>query len=375
MTTFLDHAKRSAPRPVPLATLVEGWLADGVISPEQARQMTAQGPPLVEPPVAAHRVATRPPVEPPERHPASTLAVEALGYLGGVVVLVSSILIMNLYWQDLSDLTRALVLGGASLALLAAGLATPARLGDVGIRLRSVLWVSATAAFGVFAILLTQNVLDIEEEHSAVLTTAATAAVAAGLWFLHRHLLQQMVTVLALMLTAGASIHDMFPAHDSLPGVGVWAVATVWLLLGWAAVVQPRWAVVPIAAFGVVIGSLMTLPADAGFVLAIGSVSLVVTLAVLTADLPLLAVGAFGTLNVLPAAVNEWFPDSDAVPFALLGVGLLLVLLAVWTARRRSVQPHEPRRDWGHLPVDVALVCTGAVLLAATAMVLVVGLG
>lgn len=362
MNASIDHRSPQSTS-VPLTTLLDGWLAAGIISAEQARRMAEPD----DATVVAERTA--------RGRGTSTLAIEALGYLGGVVVLVSSILIMNLYWRDLSDGIRAAILAGASAALLGAGLATSARLGAVGLRLRSVLWLTSTAAFAALLVQLTGEVLDLDEADVAALSGAGTAAMAAVLWFVHRHLLQQVATMVALMLTAGASIIDLFPDHDLLPGLGVWAVAAAWLLLGWGSVLTPQRVVLPMAAVAMVVGAMITTPADAGFLLAIGTVTLLVALAVLLSDLPLLAVGALGTLNVLPAAVSEWFPDSDAVPFALLGVGLVLVLLAVWTARRHRDRPQDRLRDWSRLPAKAAVASAAAVIAAATAVVTAIGLG
>jgi uncharacterized membrane protein len=154
MTTSVDPEVHETRAPVPLSSLVEQWVAAGVISAEQARRMTSYDDVLVTldgPPPDAHR-----------RKP-STVAMEALGYIGGVVVLVSSILIMNLYWSDLSDGVRATVVALASAALLGAGFATSVQRGDVGVRLRSVLWLAATGAFAGFLALLTADILDLDE--------------------------------------------------------------------------------------------------------------------------------------------------------------------------------------------------------------------
>jgi hypothetical protein len=366
MTTSVDPEVHETGAPVPLTSLVEEWVAAGVISQEQARRMRAYGDVMV---------ALDGSQPEPHRRKASTVAMEALGYIGGVVVLVSSILIMNLYWPDLSDGVRATVIALASGALLGAGFVTSARLGEVGVRLRSVLWLAATGAFAGFLVLLTADVLELDSADAAVLASAGTAAGASVLWWLHRHLPQQMVTMVALMVTAGALVNDVAPGHDSLPGLGVWAVAATWMLLGWASLLRPGPAVVALGAAAMIVAATMTLPTDAGFVLAIGTVICVVAMAVLRSDLPLLAVGALGTLMVLPAAATEWFPDSDAVPFVLLAVGLLLVLTAVWTARRHRDRPRESGRDWGQLSPHTALTVAITVLVVASAIVLVIGLG
>jgi hypothetical protein len=338
MTTFVDPEAHKPSAPLPLSSLVEAWVAAGVISPDQARRMTSTsyGDVMVavdQTPRESHSRRTR------------AVAMEALGYIGGVVVLVSSLLIMNLYWPDLSDGARTTVVGLASAALLGAGFATSARLGDVGVRLRSVLWLVATGAFAGFLALLTADVLDLDSADAAVLASAGTAAGASVLWWFHRHLPQQMATMVALMVTAGTLVHALAPGHDSLPGVGVWAVAATWFLMGWGSLLRPRLVVLPLGAAAMIVGATMTLPTDAGFVLAIGTVIFIVAMAVSLSDLLLLAVGAIGTLVVLPAAVTEWFPDSDVVPFVLFALGLLLVLVAVWTARRQRSRPRAPGRD------------------------------
>ena len=365
MNTSVDHEERQTVAPVPLTSLVEKWVADGVVSPEQARRMASYGDLAVTLGVPPDQRRSR----------ASTVAMEALGYVGGVVVLVSSILIVNLYWSDLSDGVRAAVVGVVSAILVGAGLAISPRLGDIGVRLRSVLWLAATGAFAGFLTLLTADVIDLDGADAAALTSAGTAAGASALWWLHRHLPQQMATMVALMVTAGTVVHDVAAGHDSLPGLGVWAVATTWLLLAWGGVLRPRLVVLSLGAAAMVVGSTLTLPADAGFVLAIGTVAFIVAMAVLLSDLLLLGVGAAGTLMVLPAAVTEWFPDSDAVPFVLLAMGLLLVLTAVWTARRHRDRPREPVRDWGRLPRRTALLASIEVLVVAAAIVAVAALG
>jgi hypothetical protein len=174
------------------------------------------------------------------------------------------------------------------------------------VRLRSVLWLAATGAFAGFLALLTADILDLDEADAAALASAGTAAGASVLWWLHRHLPQQMATMVALMVTAGSLVNDVAPGHDSLPGLGAWTVAATWLLLGWGGLLRPRLVVLPLGAAAMVVSASMTLPTNAGFVLAIGTVAFVVALAVLQSDLLLLAVGAMGTLMVLPAAATEW---------------------------------------------------------------------
>jgi hypothetical protein len=122
------------------------------------------------------------------------------------------------------------------------------------------------------------------------------------------------------------------------------------------------------SAIAAVLSASMTLPSDAGFVLAIGTVTVLLAVSVLLSDLVLLAVGTLGTLLVLPAAVIEWFPASDAAPFVLLALGLLLVAVAVWTSRRHRETSAYPSRDSQRLPKRAAVAAATAVVVVAAAV-------
>jgi hypothetical protein len=135
------------------------------------------------------------------------------------------------------------------------------------------------------------------------------------------------------MIAAGATVAQL-TTDPQLPGLAVWATGVIWFLLGWRGTVKPRRPVQALAAAAALVGALMTLPADAGMVLALCTVAATVVLAVVVRDLLLLAVGALGALNVLPVVVNEWFPGELAAPLVLLVVGALLVTAAVYTAKR-----------------------------------------
>lgn len=364
MTTTLDSSRTREARPaVPLREKTDDWVAAGIISADQARRIDDAEGDLVL--VAAG----------PERRPGASLAVEALGYLGGVVVVVSSILIATRYWHQLSDGARTSVVAVASLALLGAGFAIPGRLGEVGVRLRSVLWLAATIAWGGFLALMCNLQLGMHGIDVAVVATGGAALLAAALWLRHQHFVQQATLAVSLMAACATLVADLAPGHDSLPGLAVWAVGLAWLLLAWAPVLGPRLLAVPAAAAAMVVGAMMTTPADAGMVLSLATVTSIVALAVLSTDLLLLAVGSVGTLMVLPAIVNEWFPDSQAMPFVLLGFGLLLVGVAVWTARRRKEVAVRTGRDWTALPVPWAVAGAAAALVAAAGVITMVALG
>ena len=166
---------------VPLTSLLETWVADQLITPEQADRILVRGDVLVQ----------APPPEQKRHHERSSLVIEALGYLGGVIILVASILIASLYWDQVTTTARLVILGSVAGVLLAAGFAVPERLEDVGIRLRSVLWLLSTGAFAGFLGLLGADALNLADQDVFLLISAGVAVYATGLWLINQTLVQQ----------------------------------------------------------------------------------------------------------------------------------------------------------------------------------------
>ncbi|HEX6338148.1 MAG TPA: DUF2157 domain-containing protein [Jiangellaceae bacterium] len=345
---------------VPLTSLLETWVADQLITPEQADRILVRGDVLVQ----------APPPEQKRHHERSSLVIEALGYLGGVIILVASILIASLYWDQVTTTARLVILGSVAGVLLAAGFAVPERLEDVGIRLRSVLWLLSTGAFAGFLGLIGVDALNLADQDVFLLISAGVAVYATGLWLINQTLVQQLAMMVGVMLTAAALTNELGD-NQGLPGFAVWGVALVWLVLGWGGVLEPRRFVMLFGAAGMFVGALTTIPTNAGNVLALVTAAAVVATAVLFHDLLLLAMGAFGTLLVLPAIITEWFPGDLAAPIAMLAVGALLVGAALFVARRRHTKPEAgvPTHDFSVGTPAVAISAAGVVGVAVTVVI------
>lgn len=331
------------------------WVQGGIISPEQADLIAARERTRPAPPATTH----------------GSLVAEALGYLGGLVVLVAAILLANDFWDDLGTSGRLIVVGAASLTLLGAGMAVPDRAAETGRRLRAVLWACTAIALAGFLGLLTTDALDLSGDHAALVTSAGTAAGAATLWAVRRTVLQQVVALVGLAATAASMIAQVDDAGH-LPGAGVWAVGVVWFLLGWGGVLKPRRAVLALGAATAIAGTLITLPTDPGITFALLTVAAVVVCSILLRDLILLAVGVVGFLQVMPAMVEAWFGDTLVAPFALLAAGLLLIAAGLWIARRRHEQEARPAAPYTRGTRRAAVAAAAAVLLGVTGYVVVV---
>jgi hypothetical protein len=240
--------------------------------------------------------------------------------------------------------------------------------------MHAVLWLGATVTAAGFLGLFGDEVLGWYGEDLALFVFAGATVLAAALWWRLPTALQQAALVVGLTGTAGAAAAQFQVREDQLPGLAMWGVGAIWFLLGWGDMVRPRWTALLLGGIGLMIGPGMTMPADGGIVLALTTVTALVVLAVLARDLLVLALGAWGALQFLPIAINEWFPGEVAAAVALLVAGGLLVSTAIWIARRRGVSPSAgARHDYAVIPAPVARLASAGVAVAVTVAIIVLG--
>lgn len=309
-------------RPIPVSALVDEWVAEGILGPDQADRIKARSKDVELTVLPSRRLSK------------ASLAIEALSYLGGAIIVVGTLSLVAQYWEELTTGLRLVIVGAACAGMLASGFAVPDRLQEAAARLRAVLWLAATAAMFGFLALVASDVLDLNGQDLLLVASAGTALTAGALWALRPAPVQQLAMMVSLMITAAVAIAD-FVSTDSLPGLGVWGVAAVWVALGWRQVLRPPRLAVTAGAASMVVGAMLTSAEDAGIVLALATTAAIIAAAMASRDLVLLSVGAVAALVVLPTAVSTWYPDTLAAPLALLVVGACLVLAAVWTSRRR----------------------------------------
>jgi hypothetical protein len=115
----------------------------------------------------------------------------------------------------------------------------------------------------------------------------------------------------------------------------VWTVGTLWCVAGAVSLIPPGRAALVLGAVAAVVGSVWIGAETWGTAIALTTVVALVATAVRARDLVLLAVASLGTLVVLPELVVRYFPGVLSAALTLVVVGLVLVGLAVFTARRR----------------------------------------
>lgn len=353
--------------PGEVSVAIERWLAEGIISVEQAARMRADIP--QSPPDGAH--GGSPVATPPTSRAA--LVTEALGYLGGVIIVVALGLVVGGLWEEMSLGVRLALIGVVTVVLLVAGVLIPARMGATGTRLRSVLWLASAAGLAALIGVAVSEWSTWSDEGVASCVALGTALYAAVLWWVNRHLLQHAATFIALLFGVTA-VASLLPDVGALPGLAAWGIAAAWFALSWGGVIPGRQVGTVLGAVSMVIVMTGLMDEGWGVVLALGTVSALVALALTFRDLILLGIAAFGALMVLPPIMSRYFRGALAPALVLLSVGILLVVAAVVTARRRgqAAPGEEPRWATGTRRAGASIA---AVIVAAVAtIVLVAGL-
>lgn len=351
--------------PGDVSAAIERWLADAIITAEQATQMRADLPERA-PQAGAHGGPPRP----LPRTSRAALVAEALGYLGGVIILVAMGLVVGNLWEEMSVGVRLGLVGVVTVLLLVAGNLIPARLGVTGVRLRSVLWLASSAALAVLLGLGASEWSRWADEGVVTFAALGTAFYSAVLWWANRHLPQHVAVFAALLVGVGTLV-SLLPDAGALPGFGIWGIGAAWLALAWGGLIPGRQVGTVLGAVGMVVGVITLLDAGWGVVLALATVSALIGLALTFRDLYLLGVGAIGTLIVLPPIMGRYFPGALAPALALLCLGVLLVVAAVVTTRRRgeAAPGEEPRWAQG---TSRSGMLTAAAIVAATSTVIAV---
>jgi hypothetical protein len=267
-----------------------------------------------------------------------SLVVEALGYLGGIVMLAGAGILVGMYWSNLSVTVRLVLIGATALALVGAGFAVPDRLGDAAGRLRSVLWAACVAATAGFLGVFSTEVLDRYDEHALVIIGPGTAAVAGVLWWLRSTSLQQLALFVPLMLAAVGTGMELTSTSSSWGGATMWAVAVMWAVVSWAGWLEPRLTGVALGVLGAVLGAMM-MDADVGIALGLATAAATVVAALWERSLPWLGVAAIALLWTMPRAADAWFPGRLSAALTLIVTGSALVGAAVWVARHQGRQP------------------------------------
>ncbi|MGE3286740.1 MAG: DUF2157 domain-containing protein [Pseudonocardia sp.] len=342
----------------PLAERLRRWVRLELITDEQARRILEAEEGGGAAPAPARAVSP---------------VAEALGYVGGVLVLVAALILAGRYWAEIAVAGRVAIVLGAAVLLLGIGAAVPQGQ-DAGRRLRAVTWTLSVVALGVAVGLFADEVLELRAELVTLVAGALCAGYAGALWWRQRVALLHLALVTALVVVVGSAA-SLLPGDDGeVAGLAVWGAGVVWLLLGWGGLVPPWQAADVSGAAAAIIGSLVTLDETWGVVPALVTTVGLVAAGVAVRDLWLTGMGTIATLMIVPALSQRWFPETLAAPLTLLVAGALLVTVAlrlIGRARRDGRRAFGERRSGPPRQTAAAAAVVG---IATAAFVVALGL-
>ena len=203
---------------------------------------------------------------------------------------------------------------------------------------------------------------------------AAVTVYAAALWLVRRRALQNLALFAGLVITI-LGIVDIItvpvrtgPASPLSPDINLpapvlaialplWVFGLAWAGLGWRRYVEPLWVTIPC---GVILA--LIAPSFAaghyGWMYAIGIATAAAAMAasVPLRNVPLLALGALAMFGYVTSVAARYLHDSLGVPSALAITGVLILGLAVVSARlMREAHPPKPEQMDAEKPPLVTL--------------------
>ncbi len=311
---------------------LELWLEAGVIHDSDAERIRA-----------FERQHHAGPAHPSGERPG---AIEALLYLGVVVVSVGVFALIEQRWPDLDSWARVMAIGVPTLLALALGAALHAN-DEPGLnRAGQLAWFVAVGLFaGFVAIFLNEYEpagIGIEDNADGLLTVmSAAAGLGLILWVVspaHPQVLGLGATLFALGQAVG-NWPDEF--SQVLAGMLIFGFGAAGLALTEARMMRPRFSGRLVFAVLCAVG-----PYEAGFtdngmvfellVFAVGGA--LIAMGVVRASFTLLAVGVIASFVGLVTFIFEHFEESLGAPVALMISGGALIAGVLLLARLRSAE-------------------------------------
>jgi hypothetical protein len=312
------------PVPRALREQLARWTAAGLIDSEQADRIEAAE--------REHDAAL-----PRRRLP---LVAEVLGYVGAVIAITAIVVTVHQIWKHVPAAVELAIPGVIAVGLLLAGAALRTD-GDLALaRLRSVLWLLTTAGAAAFVAVLTRRYLHLAGTDVALATTAAWLVCAVPLWWLTKSAIEHLAAFGGAVAMLETVIDQIDPHAGSFAfGIALWVLALAWGIAVSRGYLVPASIGMLLSGTGVLAGAIIAMDHAAGVLLAITTVAGLFVAGILLHRVPLIAVGAVGTLYVVPDAANEYLPGSVAAPLAVAAVGLVLFGVALWLAMQRRKDP------------------------------------
>jgi len=301
-------------------------------------------------------LATEPAAEGEQGRRRISLLTEAVAYIGAVLLLAGGIAAIGQRWNGVGDWRRVGVLAGAAVFFLMAGIVMR-RVREPAIqRLVGVVWFLSVVCVGWAAGFATYDVYGNSGAVTVLAVGVGVTVYAAALWLVRRRALQNAALFGGLVIAICGIIVTGAGGPGPAPGLAfalpLWGFGLGWAGLGWQRYVEPIWVTMPCGVILALIAPSLA-AGEHGWVYAIGIATAAAAMAtgVPLRNTPLLALGTLAMFGYVTSAVVQYFHQSLGVPAALAITGVLILGLAVVSARlMRAAHPPKPNQPGAEEP-------------------------
>ena len=275
-----------------------------------------------------------------------SLLTEAVAYVGAILILAGGAAAIGQRWHGFTDWAHVGVFAGVAVLFLLVGVIVR-RVREPAIqRLVDVVWFLSVAGVAGAVGFAAHDVYGNSGPVTALAVGVAVTVYAAVLWLARQHALQNLAVFAGLIVTICGAIVTIDSSPSSLAfALLLWGFGLAWLWLGWRRYVEPLWVTVPCGVILALIAPGLA-AGEYGWVYAIGIATAAAAMAasVPLRNTPLLALGTLAMFGYVTSVVVTYFHESLGVPGALAIAGVLILGLAVVSARlRRATHPAKPR--------------------------------
>ncbi len=266
---------------------LDRWTADGLIDAGQAGRIEA----------AEHARAS---LQPRRRLP---LVAEVLGYLGAILAASAVVVTLRQIWHHVPPAAWIAFTVVLTVGLLVGGAFVRPDGEPAFARLRSVLWLLATAGAAGFVTVLTDSYLHLIPSNIALSAEAAWLILAIPLWWRTRSAVQQVAAFGGAIALMETGLDRIAPHADSLGyGLALWALAVAWGLAVGRGYLMPRTTGLLLSGVGALTGAIIAMESEhaIGQALALLTVAGLLAIGIAAHRVLLIGIGAVGTLYVIP---------------------------------------------------------------------------
>jgi hypothetical protein len=308
---------------------LERWLADGIITAEQAdlmRRSAMGSPPTTD--------------DVPDEERRIPIITEILGYVGSALAIWAVIFLVSEYWGNLADWAQASLFGALALILFATGQALFDAEEPALARLSSVLWAGSIFTLGGALYIAFDPIVGYSVETTWTLVGLITAGIGGLMLYRRTSVAQHLMLFIALLVALMSALNLGADPEVFVYGFVTWGIGLVWLLVSRAGVLRPTGTGVVLGAAAMLVGAQMAAAEGTtdtfGILLGLATAGLFAGAGVAFREKLAIILGGIGIFWFVPQAMFHFFGETFGGMFGLLLSGIALVALAVWFSRHKE---------------------------------------